>query len=285
MSKRYDIAIVGSGAAGLSASLIAKIRNKSFIIFGNKDLTGHLMKAPRIENYLGFHCGAGKELLETFRAHITKMGIEITEERVSNVYQMDGYYTLIVESKTYEATTVILATGVEYVEPIKGEEKFIGKGVGYCTTCDGRLFKGKVVSIISYLEEGELEANFVSEFADKVYYIPLYKGEYKLNANIEVVNDKPVEIQGEKVVNNLVLEKREIPTDGVFVLKNAIPPTELVPGLEIENGHIKVDVSMKTNLEGCFAAGDCAGKPYQNIKAAGQGNVAALSAVDYLSEK
>lgn len=285
MSERYDIAIVGSGAAGLSAALIAKIRNKSFIIFGDKELSGHLTKAPRIENYLGFSCGTGKELLENFREHITKMGIEITEERVSNVYQMDGYYTLLTNDKTYEATTIIIASGVEYVEPIKGEEEFVGKGVGYCTTCDGRLYKGKVVSVIGYLKEAEAEANFVSEFADKVYYIPLYKGDYKLNANIEIVKDKPIEIKGEKIVNKLVLENREIITDGVFVLKNAIPPTELVPGLEIENGHIKVDINMKTNLEGCFAAGDCAGKPYKSIKAAGQGDVAGLSAVDYLDQR
>lgn len=284
MSERYDIAIVGSGAAGLAAALIAKIRNKSFIIFGEKALSQHLTKAPRIENYLGFLCGSGKELLEGFREHIDKMGIEITEERVSNVFQMDGYYSLITQKNNYEATTVIIASGVQYVEPIKGEEKFVGKGVGYCTTCDGRLFRGKTVSIIGYLKEAEIEANFVSEFADKVYYIPLYKDDYKLNKNIEIIHDKPVEIKGEEVVKKLVLENRELDTDGVFVLKNAIPPTELVPGLEIENGHIKVDINMKTNLEGCFAAGDCVGKPYKSIKAAGQGDTAGLSAADYLDK-
>ena len=266
MSKRYDIAIVGSGAAGLAAALIAKIRNKSFIIFGEKALSQHLTKAPRIENYLGFLCGSGKELLEGF------------------VFQMDGYYSLITQKNNYEATTVIIASGVQYVEPIKGEEKFVGKGVGYCTTCDGRLFRGKTVSIIGYLKEAEIEANFVSEFADKVYYIPLYKDDYKLNKNIEIIHDKPVEIKGEEVVKKLVLENRELDTDGVFVLKNAIPPTELVPGLEIENSHIKVDINMKTNLEGCFAAGDCVGKPYKSIKAAGQGDTAGLSAADYLDQ-
>lgn len=284
MSDRFDIAIIGSGPAGLSAALIAKIRNKSFKIFGDKALSNHMMTAPEVNGYLGFPSGSGKELLDLFKEHINKMGIEITEERVSNVYDMGDYFEILVEDKTYESTTVILATGIEYVDPIKGEREFVGKGVGYCTTCDGPLYKGKTVSIISYLKEGESEANFISEIADKVYYIPLYKEELNLNKNIEVINDTPIEIIGDTKVTKLALEKSQLETDGVFVLKNAIPPTELVPGLEIENGHIKVDINMKTNLKGCFAAGDCAGKPYQDIKSAGQGSTAALSAVDYLSK-
>lgn len=284
MSDRFDIAIIGSGPAGLSAALIAKIRNKSFKIFGDKALSNHMMTAPEVNGYLGFPSGSGKDLLDLFKEHINKMGIEITEERVSNVYDMGDYFEILVEDKTYESTTVILATGIEYVDPIKGEREFVGKGVGYCTTCDGPLYKGKTVSIISYLKEGESEANFISEIADKVYYIPLYKEELNLNKNIEVINDTPIEIIGDTKVTKLALEKSQLETDGVFVLKNAIPPTELVPGLEIENGHIKVDINMKTNLKGCFAAGDCAGKPYQDIKSAGQGNTAALSAVDYLSK-
>lgn len=284
MSDRFDIAIVGSGPAGLSASLIAKLRNKSFIIFGDKNLSNHLMKAPEINNYLGFPCGSGSDLLTTFREHITKMGIEIIEERVSNVYDMGDFFEVITEANTYEAKSVILATGVEYVAPIKGEKDFIGKGVAYCTTCDGPLYKGKTVSIISYLKEGELEANFISEIANKIYYIPLYKGELNLNKNIEIINDIPIEIIGDKKVTKLALKNSKLDTDGVFIFKNAIPPVQLVPGLEIENGHIKVDINMKTNLDGCFAAGDCVGKPYQNIKAAGQGNIAALSAIEYLSK-
>ena len=283
MSDRFDIAIIGSGPAGLSAALIAKIRNKSFKIFGDKTLSNHMMKAPEVNGYLGFSSGRGKDLLEIFKDHINKMEIEITEERVSNIYDMGDYFQILVENKTYESLSVILATGVEYVAPLKGEEKFVGRGVAYCTTCDGQLYKGKSVAIVSYLKEGESEANFMSEIADKVYYIPLYEGNLELNENIEIINDTPIEIIGNTKVNRLALKNSLLDIDGIFVLKNAIPPTELVPGLELENGHIKVDVNMKTNLPGCFAAGDCAGKPYQDIKSAGQGNTAALSAVDYLT--
>ena len=280
--ERYDLAIVGSGPAGLSAALNAKIRNKKFIIFGNKDLSNKIMKAPKINNYLGFYGMNGAEVKEKFSEHIDKMGIQITEERVNNIYAMGDYFTLMVNDKMYEATAVILATGMEYTKPLKGELELLGKGVGYCATCDAPLYKGKTVSIVGYNKEAEEEANYVSELAEKVYYIPMYKDEYEVRDNIEVVNKKPLEIVGDNKVSSLKLDGIDLETDGVFVLKDSISPGQLVPGLEIEDGHIKVDREMKCNIPGCFAAGDCVGKPYQYIKAAGEGNIASLSAVAYL---
>ncbi|MGG7097052.1 NAD(P)/FAD-dependent oxidoreductase [Clostridium sardiniense] len=283
MDSRYDIAIVGSGPAGLSAALNAKIRNKSFIIFGNNNLSDKIEKAPKVNNYLGFTSGTGKNLLESFQNHINKMGIEIVNERINTIYSMGDYFTLMVNQKMYEAKTVILATGVEYTKPLKGEEEFIGKGVGYCATCDAPLYKGKRVTIISYNEAGEEEANFVSELAGEVFFVPMYKGDYKLNDNINIIKETPTEIIGDSKVSKVLFKNgEELETDGVFLLKNAVPPTQLVPGLEIEDGHIKVDRLMKTNIKGCFAAGDCIGTPYQYIKSAGEGNVAALSAASYL---
>lgn len=283
MAHRYDIAIVGSGPAGLSAALNAKIRNKSFILFGSKFLSSKIQKAPKINNYLGFPQSSGEELGKAFLKHIEDMDIEITEERINNIYSMGDYFALMVNEKIYEAKTVILATGVEFSKPLKGELEYLGKGVGYCATCDAPLYKGKTVCIISSNLEGESEANYVSELAEKVYYIPLYKNEYKLNSNIELVKDRPIEICGDIKVNKLILKTREIETDGVFLLKDAISPSQLVPGLEENEGHIKVDRFMRTNLKGLFACGDCVGKPYQYIKAAGEGNIAALSAVEYLN--
>ena len=280
--ERYDLAIVGSGPAGLSAALNAKIRNKKFIIFGNKDLSNKIMKAPKINNYLGFYGMNGAEVKEKFSEHIDKMGIQITEERVNNIYAMGDYFTLMVNDKMYEATAVILATGMEYTKPIKGEIELLGKGVGYCATCDAPLYRGKTVSIIGYNKEAEEEANYVSELAGKVYYVPMYKGEYEIRENIEIVDKKPLEIIGENKVSSLKLDGLDLETDGVFVLKDSISPGQLVPGLEIVDGHINVDREMKCNIPGCFAAGDCVGKPYQYIKSAGEGNIAALSAVRYI---
>ena len=280
--ERYDIAIVGSGPAGLSAALNAKIRNKSFIIFGHKDLSNKLIKAPKINNYLGFYGSNGSELKDMFLEHINKMGIKITEERVNNIYAMGDYFALMVNDKMYEATSVILATGMEYNKPIKGEVELLGKGVGYCATCDAPLYRDMVVSIVGYNKEAEEDAKYVSELASKVYYVPMYKDNYDIGENVEVIEEKPVEIIGEGKVSSLKLQNTELQTDGVFVLKDSISPGQLVPGLEIVDGHINVDREMKTNISGCFAAGDCVGKPYQYIKSAGEGNIAALSAVKYI---
>ncbi|WP_253197450.1 NAD(P)/FAD-dependent oxidoreductase [Clostridium algidicarnis] len=283
--QRYDIAIIGSGPAGLSAAINAKIRNKNIIIFGYEDFSSKLIKAPKINNYLGFHDISGLELKEKFKEHIESMNIEITYERVNNIYAMGEYFSIMVNETIYEAKSVIVATGIEYTKPLKGEEEFLGKGVGYCATCDAPLYRNKVVTVIGYNKEAEEEANYVSELASKLYYIPMYKANYELRDGIEIVEDRPIDIIGKDRVEKLILSSRQLETDGLFILKDSISPAQLVPGLLMEEGHIKVDRTMKTNIEGCFAAGDCIGRPYQYIKASGEGLIAALSAVSYVDYK
>ncbi|WP_346887047.1 NAD(P)/FAD-dependent oxidoreductase [Clostridium sp. UBA1056] len=285
MSERYDIAIVGSGPAGVSAALNAKIRNKSFVIFGSNELSNKLVKAHEINNYLGFYGKSGKEIQEAFSNHLKSMDIQITEEKINNIYAMGDYFALMVNDKMYEATSVILATGIQYGNLFPGEEKLLGKGVGYCATCDAPLYKNRVVTIISYSKKEEEEANFIATLASKVYYVPMYKEAVEVDSSIEIVKDTPVEIIGEDKVEKLILKTREITTDGLFILRDSISPGQLVPGLKIVDNHVEVDRQMKTNLKGCFAAGDIVGRPYQYIKSAGEGNVAALSAVSYVDSK
>ncbi len=282
MENRYDIAIIGSGPAWLSSALNAKIRKKNFILFGNKDLTSKLVKAHKITNYLGFYNRSGKEIADEFSKHIDEMGIEITEERVNNIYAMGDYFAIMVNDKMYEATSVILATGVQYGKLLEGEERFLGKGVGYCATCDAPLYKNKVVTIIAYNKHDEEEADFIASIASKVYYIPMYDEEVEVDDSIEIVKGKPVEVIGEEKVKKLKLKDREIDTDGIFILRDSVSPGQLVPGIKIVDNHIDVTRSMETSIKGCFAAGDVVGKPYQYIKSAGEGNIAALSAVSYL---
>ncbi|MVX63020.1 thioredoxin reductase [Clostridium chromiireducens] len=282
MSERYDIAIVGSGPAGLSAALNAKIRKKNFIIFGNKELSGKLTKAHEINNYLGFYRKSGKEIQEEFNNHLKEMDISITEERINTIYAMGDYFALMVNEKMYEATSVILATGVQYGRLFDGEERLLGKGVGYCATCDAPLYKDKIVTIIAYNKHEEEEANFIASIASKVYYIPMYIEEVEVDASIEIIKDTPLEIIGEDKVSKLKLNNSEIDTDGIFILRDSISPGQLVPGIILADNHIEVDRMMKTNIPGCFAAGDVVGKPYQYIKSAGEGNIAGLSAASYV---
>ena len=286
---RYDIAIVGSGPAGLSAAINAKIRNKNIIVFGTENLSNKPEKAPEINNYLGFYEISGEDLKNKCKDHIDSMGIEVNNNRITNIYAMGDYFALISGQNMFEATTVILATGVQYGKPIKGEEEYLGRGVGYCATCDAPLYKEKTVAIIGYNKEAEAEAIFLNEIASKTYFIPMYKGEGLMRGNnlddtIEVINERPIEIKGETLVNQVSFKTKNIDVDGPFVIKDSASPKTLVPGLDVDGSHVKVDINMNTNISGCFACGDIAGKPYSYIKSAGQGQIAAINAVSYLDQ-
>lgn len=282
---RYDIIIIGTGPAGISAAITAKIRNKSFLLIGGKNSSEKVQKAHLVQNYVGLPEINGADLSNALLNHLKQMDISITDERVSMVYAMGSYYVVQTANNMYESDTVILATGVVLGKPIDGETEFLGRGVSYCATCDAALYKGKTVVVIGYNDEAEAEAEFLAEIVERVYYIPRYKEEPKLSSNIEIIKQIPTEIFGEMKVKGVRTKEDEILADGVFVLRDNIAPDTLVPGLKVVDNHVEVNLQMQTNLDGCFACGDITGKPYQYIKAAGQGNVAALSAVDYLDKK
>ena len=270
--ERYDIAIIGTGPAGLEAAITAKIRNKKIILFGNKNLSLKVEKAHTIQNYLGLPDIGGEELKAAYEAHLKAMDIEITEDKINAVYAMGEYFALQGNGTNYEAQTVILATGVSTAKAYPGEEQFLGRGVSYCATCDAPLYRGKTAAIMA-------------EMADKVYYIPMYEADVNVADSVEVLREKPVSVEGSLKVQELVTDRNRYDVDGVFFLRESVSPAQLVPGLKIEDNHIAVDRQMRTNLAGCFACGDAVGAPYQYIKSAGEGNVAALSAVAYLAEK
>ena len=283
--ERYDIAIIGTGPAGLEAAITAAIRNKKIILFGSRNLSCKVEKAHKIQNYLGLPNISGDQLREAFAAHLKAMDVEITEDRINAVYHMGSYYALMGEGTQYEASTVILATGVNRAESYPGEEKFLGRGVSYCATCDGPLYRGKTAAVIGFSPKEESEANFLAELAEKVFYFPLYEGTVNTADRVEVRYEKPVSVEGTQRVQRLVTDRNTYEVDGVFILRESIAPEQLVPGLEMEDGHIAADRRMETNLPGCYACGDAVGAPYQYIKAAGEGNIAALSAVAYLAER
>ena len=279
----YDIAIIGTGPAGLEAAITAKVRNKNLILFGSKESSVKVSKAHTILNYLGLPEVSGAAMQKAFLDHTAKMGIEITEEQITAVYAMGESFMIQGAVNMYEAKSVILATGVVAAKPYPNEDELLGRGVSYCATCDAALYKGKTAVVIASSAKEEAEADFLAEYAAKVYYIPLYRDEVHVKDCIEVVNAKPVEIIGTSSVEKLKTDQGEIETDGIFILREAVAPGKLVPGLETEGAHVKVGIDMSTSIPGCFAAGDIAGLPYQYIKSAGQGNTAALSAVSYLT--
>lgn len=280
-----DVIVIGGGPAALSASLNLKIRNKSFVVLGGNEKVTGLMKAPRIDNYPGLKGISGAELLQNLREHAESMGVEIKKEKAYNILDMGGYFSINAGNEFYDAAAVIIATGHGKANYINGERQYLGRGVGYCATCDGPLYRNKPVAIISESEEGEDEANFLSELCSKVYYLPVYRTEPKLNENVELVKEKVIEIQGDgSKVHTLTTDKRELKVDAVFIIRNVIPAGQLIEGLEMDGGSIKVDRDMAASIKGVFACGDCVGKPYQVAKAVGEGSTASLSAVKYIDE-
>ena len=172
-------------------------------------------------------------------------------------------------------------------KPLPNEEEYLGRGVSYCATCDAALYKGKTAGIVGYSPKEEEEADFMTEYADKVVYFPQYSEEVHTKPGVEVIREKVTSIvpQGFKAGGVETAEGNTYNFDGVFILRDSVSPKQLVPGLELDGNHVKVARDMSTNIPGCFACGDIAGLPYQYVKSAGEGNVAALSAVKYLSSK
>ncbi len=281
---RVDIAIIGTGPAGVSAAITAKVRNKSLLLFGSVNISEKISKTHKVKNYPGLPDIEGEAFAKAMSDHLAEMEIPVTREQVTNIYAMGDYYGIQTSAGMYEASTVILATGVVQDKPLPGENTFLGRGVSYCATCDAFFYKNKTVAVLGYNEEAASEAEFLAETCEKVYYVPVKGNPSFTKENIEVVEGKPQEIVGDKKAEALKMADQTITADGIFILKDAVNPAVLVPGLSIEGSHVTVNLQMETNLPGCFACGDVAGKPYQYIKAAGQGNVAALSAVDYLAK-
>lgn len=281
-----DIAIIGSGPAGISAALNAKIRNKSYYLFGSMALSDKVQRSERISNYPAIPDIGGAEFNSLLSKQLELSEINITEKRITGIYNMGKYFALLSDMEEFDAKTVILATGVETVRPIPGERELLGRGVSYCATCDGNLYKGKTIAVVCDNAEMEEEVSYLSELARNVYYLPLFKESTVESENMIKLSSPIVEIKGEGRVSSVLLKNgEEIKVDGIFFLKQSISPTVLLRELEAEDGHVKVNRKLETNIKGCFAAGDCTGTPYQIAKAVGEGNVAVHSAIKYLAEQ
>lgn len=280
----YDTAIIGTGPAGVSAALNLQIHQKNFIWLGSKALSDKIRVAEKISNYPGFFEVTGEELSRAFISQIEKSGIEITEQMVNSILPFEGRYALMAGSEFYEARTLILTTGIAMKGVLEKESELLGKGVSYCATCDGGLYRGREIAVICNNRRFEHEVKYLAELAKTVYYFPQYSKPELSMENLQLPSGKVQAILGEERVSGVKLRSGdELPVDGVFILRDRIALSALLGGLETREGHIVVDRQMKTNLPGVYAAGDCTGRPYQYTKAVGEGNVAAHSVLEYLA--
>lgn len=280
--ERADIAIIGTGPGGVSAAITATIRNKKVLLIGSRELSEKMRKAHQILNYPGYPSVSGSALADAFQNHLAAMNIPVTEKRVNAVYAMGDYFVLQAGEEMLEARSVILACGVVQGKPLPGEEELLGHGVSYCATCDAALYRGKTAIVIGYSPREEAEAAFLSEVCAGVIYIPVYKEETQLPENIRVLREKVTALEKADGKCTVITDQGRHEADGIFVLREAVAPAQLVPGVETDGSHVVTDRGMATNIPGLFACGDITGTPYQYVKAAGEGNVAALSAVQWL---
>ncbi len=283
----YDVAIIGTGPAGLAAALTLKAHEKNIVWLGSKKLSDKVELAESVANYPGLIKVSGKEMNEIFRRQIEEMELSIEECVVNQIIQNGENYAIMAGPSFFEAKSVIFATGVAMKDSIKGEASLLGRGVSYCATCDGWLYKGKKIAVISNKKRFEHEVEYLAELAEDVLFLPYYKDVSVQGENVTTSTERVAEmVETEGRISKLIMKNGdEISIDGVFCLRDSVSLGTLLPNLEIEEGHIAVNRKQETNLPGCFAAGDCTGRPYQYTKAVGEGNVAAHSVIDYLASK
>lgn len=298
----YDLIIVGGGLAGITAAIYAARKEMNFIII-SPEFGGEIANTPYVENWPGEKHIGGMELAQKYFEHMKSLNVKIVEDIVTEVKKEEEKFIVKTYEKTFESKTVIWATGSKYRElKVPGEEKFKGRGVTYCSTCDGPLFKGKTVAVVGAGNNGLTSAIYMSEIAEKVYLInknPTIKGDAILaeklinNKKVEIIHNARIkEIHGEKLVTGITIitpeGEKNINLQGVIVNVGYTPITEPIKNLVHLDplGYVSVDSKKMTHVPGFFAAGDVVNNPYkQLVISAGDGCTAALGAYDYLSSR
>jgi len=300
----YDVVIIGSGPAGITAAIYtgrAKLKTlilESFITGGNAGIT------DLIENYPGFPFGiSGADLIENFVKQATRFGAELKTEEVIKIEDTPEGKKVTTNQDIYYTRAIIIATGARRRElKVKGEKEFLGRGVSYCATCDGAFFQGVPVAVVGGGDSAVKEALYLADIASKVYLIHRREGfranqtavdkmltsdkiELKLNRVID-------QVEGDVMMKNLVLqdvntgEKERLAVEGLFVSIGLVPAVDFIGGLaDTEDGYIITDDNMCTSIKGVYAAGDIRAKKVRQIATAvGDGAVAGIAVTEYLKE-
>ena len=299
----YDIIIIGSGPAGLSAAIYAQRACLDTIVIEKNGISGgQVLNTWEVDNYPGFPGVTGFELSRQFREHANKLGARVVQEEVVQVELSGNVKKVVCEEETYEARCVILASGAHHrTLEVPGEEELRGAGVSYCATCDGAFFRGRTVAVVGGGDAALEDAIFLARMCEKVYIVhrrDKLRGAKRLQErlqaleNIEFVwNSETVAIEGNAQVEALRLrqtktgEEKRLDVDGVFIAVGIAPESELYAGqLELdEQGYIRADESGQTSVPGVFAAGDVRTKALRQIlTAASDGANCVASAERYL---
>lgn len=305
MSKIYDIVIIGSGPAGLSAAVYAsRAKLESLVIEKAMMSGGQVLNTYEVDNFLGMPGSNGFDMGMKFREHAESMGAKFLVENVKKIEEIDGNYRIVTEKEEIETKTVIIATGAKHRKlGVLGEENFSGKGVSYCATCDGAFFRNKITAVVGGGDVAVEDAIFLARMCQKVYVIHRrdnFRAAKSLTErlmeleNVEIIWDTVVEeIKGEEMVSSILIEnkktgqKEEKKVDGVFIAVGIEPNSAEFKNFveQDESGYIKSDETGKTDKAGIFAAGDVRTKMLRQIvTAVSDGANAVTSAEKYLLE-
>jgi thioredoxin reductase (NADPH) len=279
----YQVAVVGSGPAGLSAAVWLRMRDKTVLLLSNSVEENPLWRSERVDNYLGLPGLTGNELLTKFKDHAKLLGVEAVPGRVLSIMPMGDRFMLSYGSEVAEAQAVILATGVARGKKVPGEAEFLGRGVSYCATCDGMLYRKRRVVVTGNAKDVVEEASFLHEIGCIVTFVGDKRPD-GLPEEIPFVSAKNLEIVGAESLTGLRADDTLIPCEGVFLLRNAVAAEDMLAGLEMDGNSIQVSRDMETSIPGVYAAGDCTGQPHQIAKAVGEGQIAAMKAVEWIRE-
>ena len=282
----YDAAIIGTGPAGLSAAINLKLHDKKILWLGSKEMSVKVDQSEKIRNYPGFSEISGQALNERLREHARAMDLEIVDKLVTNAMPSGDEWMLLAQNDLFQARTLLLATGVSGLKGFPGEAELVGRGVSYCATCDGFLYKGRTIAVYCKDKRYEHEAEDLASLAETVYFYAAYPDSTLDLPNV-VRLPKPIRrvLGGQRVSGIELSDGSVIPVEGLFCMRDSVAPATLIPGLALDGPHIVVNRRQETNLSGCYAAGDCTGRPYQITKAVGEGNVAAHAMLEYISER
>ncbi len=299
----YDLVIIGAGPSGLVAGLYAGRYRLNTLILEKMAVGGQIILSHSIENFPGFPGGISThDLIERFKKQVDDLNIPIKREEVLSISPKDGIYSIKTREGNCQARSIIIASGTQPKRlGVNGEERLIGRGVSYCGTCDGPLFKNKEIVVIGGGDRAIEEAIFLSGYASKVNLIhrrqvfrasKILEESAKNNPRINFILESAIEeiagrdkVEGVKIRNLASNSSAELPCQGVFIFVGITPNTAFVKGqLQMdEAGFIITDENLNTSVKGIFACGDCRKKSlYQVINGCGEGAVAAHSVHKYL---
>lgn len=301
----FDIIIIGAGPAGLTSAIYSKQASKNVLVLEKETYGGQILSADKIKNYPGFTEITGFEFSTNLYNQVKNLGVEIKYEEVIKIKNHDNFKEVLTNKDSYKCKCIVIATGAKNrMLNLNNEKKFIGKGISYCPTCDGMFFKDKNVAILGGGNTAISSAIYLSDIANKVYFIYRQKNfkddslnldEVKNKDNIKVIlNSNVTELLGEDKLEKIKVKENDsnkeliLDTDGLFIAIGHVPVSSICENLIDINdkGYIVSNEECVTNIDGIFVAGDVRTKNVRQLTTAcSDGTIAAVNAIKYLNKK